>query len=95
MTTIPLSKPIQAHGEELKALTLRAPVGRDLRTAGVPYCITNDGDIRVDAAIMAKMIGALASIPPSAVDALTAEDWQAAMMGVLGFFGTTLGGSST
>ncbi|MBR0677948.1 phage tail assembly protein [Roseomonas alkaliterrae] len=85
---IPLSTPIEAHGETLSEITLREPTGRDLRLCGLPYRIAMEtGEATIDAPAMAKMIAALAAIPPSAVDRLSAEDWQAAMGAVLGFFG--------
>lgn len=86
--SVPLSTPVEAHGETLAVLTLRPPKGRDIRLAGVPYAITQDGDVRIDGAAMAKMIAALAGVPPSVVDGLSSEDWNTAMMAVLGFFGT-------
>jgi hypothetical protein len=85
---VPLATPIEAHGETLHEITLREPTGRDLRTCGLPYRIGMEtGEATIDAPAMAKMIGALAALPPSAVDRLSAEDWQAAMGAVLGFFG--------
>lgn len=85
---VPLSKPIQAHGEELAQLTLRPPTGRDLRTCGMPFRIGEDASVSVDAQAMARMISALAAIPPSGVDHLSAADWQDCMVVVLSFFGT-------
>ena len=85
---IPLSTPIEAHGETLSEITLREPTGRDLRLCGLPYRISMEtGEATIDASAMAKMISALAAVPPSTVDRLSAEDWQAAMGAVLGFFG--------
>lgn len=83
--TITLSQPIEAHGERLTALSLRAPTGKDLRTAGLPYKLTADGAIAIEAANMHRMIAALAAVPPSTVDALSAADWNDAAMAVLGF----------
>lgn len=83
--SVPLSKPVQAHGQDVSALTLREPTGKDLRTAGLPYKLGADGSIAIDAANMAKMIAQLAAVPPSTVDALAAPDWNAVAMVVLGF----------
>jgi hypothetical protein len=85
---VPLSAPIEAHGETLHEIALREPTGRDLRLCGLPYRIAMEtGEATIDAPAMAKMIAALGALPPSAVDRLSAEDWQAAMGAVLGFFG--------
>lgn len=86
--TLPLARPVEAHGETVAALTLREPTGKDLRQCGLPYRISMEtGEATIDAPAMAKMIAALAAVPPSTVDRLSAEDWQAAMAAVLGFFG--------
>lgn len=83
--TVPLSRPIQAHGEELMALTLREPTGKDLRT-GMPYRILADGEMVIDAGVVATLISSLCGIPPSSVDQLSALDFQEATAAVLGFF---------
>jgi hypothetical protein len=80
-----LSKPVQAHGEVVTALTLREATGKDLRTAGLPYKLGADGGIAIDAGNMGKMIAQLAAVPTSTVDLLAAPDWNAAAMVVLGF----------
>lgn len=45
METIFLKTPIKAHGEEIKSLTLREPVGRDYMLCGYPIILMapNDG----------------------------------------------------
>lgn len=85
MREITLSKPITAHGEELTKLTLRAPTGKDLRACGVPYKLTAEGEMTIEAAGMHRMISALAGVPPSAIDQLAAGDWSGAAMAVLDF----------
>lgn len=89
--TLDLSVPVQAHGETVARLSFRAPTGRDIRAAGLPYRLAADGEVLVDAAAMHRMIVALAAVPPSTVDAMAAADWQAAMAVVLGFFGSAAG----
>ncbi len=84
--TVELSSPVEAHGETLAALTLRSPTGRDIRLCGLPYRFTAEGETQIDATAMAKMVVALAGVPPSTIDRLSAPDWQAAMAAVLGFF---------
>lgn len=87
--TIPLTEPVMAHGEELVALTLRAPTGRDFRLCGAPFRLKPDADGNVevipDTGNIAKMVVALAGIPLSSVDALSAQDWSAVETAVLGF----------
>lgn len=83
--TLPLTKPVQAHGEVVSTLGLREPTGKDLRIAGLPYKLGADGGIAIDAANMGKMIAQLAAVPTSTVDLLSAPDWNAAAMVVLGF----------
>jgi hypothetical protein len=91
---VPLSKPIEAHGETLGALTLREPGGKDIRLNGVPYRIgAEDGSIIIDAAVVHRYIVALAGVPLSVVDRLPPADWSAAMSAVLDFFGVTPGPS--
>lgn len=89
MTTITLSKPVEAHGERLAVLTLREPTGKDITAAGMPLRFAGAGDAmqaEIDAAPMSRMIARLAGVPPSAVDALSASDWMEAATGVLLFF---------
>ena len=83
--TVTLAAPITAHGATLSALTLRQPTGKDLRTCGLPYKLTGAGDIAIDAQPMHRMIAELAAVPPSSIDQLSAGDWNAVAMVVLGF----------
>lgn len=87
--TISLSTPIPgdaAFGEPVRTLRLRPPTGRDLRRCGLPYRIDASGTPAIDAEAAAKLIAELAALPPSAIDVLSAPDFQAAAMAVLGFF---------
>lgn len=83
--TIALGSPVQAHGEEIREITLRPPKGKDLRV-GMPYRILADGQMAIDTEICASLISSLGAIPPSSVDQLNALDFQGAVAGVLGFF---------
>lgn len=83
-----LADPIEAHGGTLTELSLRPPRGKDIRLCGTPFRINEDTSVTVDAPAMAKMVATLAGVPPSAVDQLSARDWQDCMAAVLGFFGT-------
>lgn len=84
--TVPLGTPIQAHGEELKALTLRKPTGKDIRLTGMPHRFNAEAEVVMDAAVISKYVVLLAGIPLSAVDSLEPDDWMAVMTGVMGFF---------
>ncbi len=86
--TVKLAVPIEAHGETLSELTMREPVGKDIRINGMPFRFhAEDGSIITDAAAVHRYIAALAAVPPSTVDRLAPSDWSAAMAAVLGFFG--------
>ncbi len=67
-----LQQPIQAHGEEVRELTLRAPLARDLR-----------GIIRIgappDIGDLLNLVARLADVPPSSIDQMSAADAFAAM----------------
>ena len=89
-----LSEPIEAHGEEIKSLTLRAPRGEDLIAAGYPFRLLKSGDdpdsddvaIEIVPGAVAKLTARLAGIPPSAVRRMSGIDFNACMETVLGFF---------
>lgn len=83
---IPLSKPIQAHGQEVHEIDLREPDGGDVMECGYPLTI-GDGEARPNADIVGKLIVRLGGIPLSSVKQLSARDFQACLGGVLSFFG--------
>jgi hypothetical protein len=102
--TLPLSEPISAHGKILEALELRKPTGVDIRRCGVPYVLREDTygktEISFNCENVAKLIETLAQIPESSVNGMSAEDFQAAMGVITGFFGaktsaSTLPGTQT
>lgn len=82
---VALSRPIQAHGEELRELTMREPTGKDLRIVGLPYTMKGE-DISIDADRIARMAVQLCAIPLSSVDQLSAVDFQAVVTAIMGFF---------
>jgi hypothetical protein len=87
----PLSKPIQAHGEQISILRWREPTGADIEKAGNPISIEvvpDSGRYRVafDEKKMAAMIGQLATIPPHSVRSLRAGDWTAIATKIFRFF---------
>ena len=83
--TLMLSAAVTAHGQQVDRLTLRLPTGKDLRSCGLPYKLTAEGEIAINAAPMHRMIAELAAVPPSTIDQLSAGDWNNAAMVVLGF----------
>jgi len=89
-TTVPLSKPIKAHGEEVEVLELREPTAEDAIEVGTPFLIiVGDGENKIEIRnkVVAKYISLLAKIPLSSVNQLSLPDLQLAQAAVLGFFG--------
>ena len=62
---LPLSQPINAHGEVLNSLTLRPVTARDLRLCGYPLIPASETEVRFDTQAAAKLIVACANIPTS------------------------------
>lgn len=80
---IELRTPIQAHGEERRAIELRDLTPGDINACGYPF----KGDGTIEAAIVSALIARLGNIPPSSVNQLTMRDWNACMLRVFSFFG--------
>ncbi len=88
--TVELTTPIQAHGEEVHALTLRPPLGKDIRVIGFPFAMASvggDTETRFDAKVISRYVVELAGVPLSSVDQLSAADWVEVMGAVTSFFG--------
>ena len=85
-----LTKPIQAHGDEVMMLRWREPTGGDIERVGSPVQLMPTGDggmtIGMNERKMSAMISVLAGIPPSSVRMLTAKDWAAVAWKLFGFF---------
>ena len=64
---ISLSKPIQAHGNEVKKLELREPNGGDVAAAGFPFRFVSADDqtmsVLPEAAAITSLISRLGDIP--------------------------------
>lgn len=93
MTTVTLSKPITAHGEEVSELVLRTPVTKEVIEIGQPMLIIfgDDGKstgIEIRQRVVAKWISKLAAIPMSSVEALSLNDYSRCTAVVMGFFGS-------
>lgn len=88
-TTHTLNTPIQAHGEELKALEIRRPTVQDCRAIkSLPYKIEKDESVGLDLDVAAKYIAVCAAIPPSSVDQLALVDLNNLAWTIAGFFMT-------
>lgn len=95
--TVKLTKPIKAHGEMLKELTLREPRGRDIAQCGEPRTIGRVGNrttIEFNTEAIHGYIVNLAGIPPSSADQLSAADWMSVANAVTGFFDQRAAASS-
>jgi hypothetical protein len=86
---IPLSKPIQAHGEEITELRLRAPTANDVIQIGNPIALdisTDPPRATPDDRKMAQMIARLADVPPSSIGQMDPNDFTGAIIRTLPFF---------
>lgn len=82
-----LHTPIQAHGEELKELTLRRPTTLEARTIKVlPYTLAENNMPIAEVEAAAKYIAVCAGIPPSSVNQLELHDLNQLTWLVIGFF---------
>lgn len=87
----PLSKPIQAHGQEITELTLTKPDGNDVINYGLPMFARRDetdGTVSegMDMRVVAKYIAKCASIPPSSVKQIELCDLVELGGIIVGFF---------
>ena len=99
MSTITLSKPITAHGEQIQELTLREPTIKDVRKLGLPYLIHTDGSggssVEIRADTILNYASTLAAVPPSSIDQLALADFSPLQAAVMGFFGDMTAADST
>ena len=90
--TVALTKPIQAHGDEVGSLTLRAPTPDDVMQIGSPSLLIPSADGEsVGIEIRAKVIGAyisrLGAVPLSSVKSMSIGDFNRCQGAIMGFFG--------
>jgi hypothetical protein len=90
--TVPLSKPIKAHGDEVSELTLREPTTKDVIELGLPTLIIPGADgqstgIEIRQPVVARYVMRLAAIPMGSVEALSLSDFSLCTAAVMGFFG--------
>ena len=90
--TVPLSKPIKAHGDEVSELTLREPTTKDVIELGLPTLIIPGADgqstgVEIRQPVVARYVSRLAAIPMGSVKALSLKDFSLCTAAVMGFFG--------
>ena len=89
--TVPLSKPITAHGEELRELVLREPTADDVMQEGYPYIVVpaqgGGQGIQLQPSVVGRYAMRLAGIPMPSVKQLSVDDIQRLQVAVMGFFG--------
>ena len=86
---IELTTPVQAHGEEIKQLKFRRPTGGDIMNLGDGYPIVinwTTGQVTPNPRVMGEIMSTLASVPPSTIRSLDAEDWSTCAHALMGFF---------
>lgn len=96
MSTVALSKPITAHGEEVSELTFREPKTEDVIEIGLPHLIIPGADgqstgIEIRQPVVARYISKLAAIPMGSVKSLSLKDFSLCTAVVMGFFGESDG----
>ena len=83
----PLSKPINAHGEEIRLVTLRRPTPKECRAIGrMPYGLDDRSMPVPDLNIVAKYLVVCLGIPESSVDQLALVDLNQLAWELVGFF---------
>lgn len=90
--SIPLSKPVTAHGEQISEINLRAPTTEDVIELGLPTLLIPSADgtstaVELRQQVLARYISRLGSIPAGSVKALTLKDFSLCTAAVMGFFG--------
>lgn len=84
IVTLPLAKPITAHGETLSALELRPPTVKELRACGSPKRV-GAGGIVVEYEACAQLLSRICAIPPSSIDQMDPGDFDEACWRLVGF----------
>ncbi|AUQ42578.1 phage tail assembly protein [Yersinia ruckeri] len=84
-----LTKEITVSGEKVKELNLREPTYDEVSECGMPFTITQDGEIKLDSKATLKYLPIMAEIPPSSARQISPRDLMAVSMKILGFFTTS------
>lgn len=100
MSVVPLSKPIEAHGQTITEITLREPTTEDVMAEGFPTLMVPSADgktvcVEVRANVVGRYIARLGAIPPSSVKKLSIADFQRCLNEVMSFFGEADGEASS
>jgi len=84
---VPLTKPIQAHGETLKELTLNEPTLEVLEDVEIAIGGGADGrgEVKLKLGTITKVVAGMAGIPPSSAKQISAADLPALGKAVMGF----------
>jgi hypothetical protein len=81
---IPLSKPLIAHGDEIKELRFREPTAADIEACGSPVTIDflNQAEPKMiyETKAMFAMMSRLAAVPPSTIKSMRTKDWEYAAL---------------
>lgn len=85
--SIPLKKPVEAHGRTVEVLHLAEPSGKLVVELGEPFILmgSGGGGIKELPAVTLSYIVKLAKIPRSAAEALSPGDRKAAFLALLPF----------
>ena len=81
-----LKKSILAHDEELTVLDLREPTYTDIEKYGIPFDITENGDVKISTKSALGYLPDLAGIPRSSAAQLAPSDIFKLSMVIVGFF---------
>lgn len=85
---LPLTKPIEAHGDTVSQLEFRAPTGEDILEIGSPpFSVDDKKRTYFDLAVTGEYVVRLAGIPLSSVKQMSPADLMGAFGVVAGFFG--------
>ncbi|WON77837.1 phage tail assembly protein [Serratia sp. UGAL515B_01] len=86
MTKITLTREITVSGEPIIELTLREPTYDEMASCGIPFTITEDGEVKMDLKSTLRYLPILAGIPPSSAKQMTPKDIMTASMSIVSFF---------
>ncbi|HGW6102662.1 TPA: phage tail assembly protein [Citrobacter werkmanii] len=86
MITVTLSKPIQAHGDEISVLELEVPSFEQMQKLGTPVKLDAAGDYTVNTAVALRYVPELAKVPPSSLKELGPYDLDSLCWAVWRFF---------
>lgn len=87
---IPLTKPINANGEEIDKISFREPTAGDIDRLGNPVNLdfmgADNPKVTFDAKVMTNMMSHLSATPPSGLKQMTTRDWNTCAWSLARFF---------